>query len=54
MSGMDRDREDLFALFLAALQAVVPEVTSEQRALVREVVDGLMREREVRVRARNA
>ena len=39
------DREDLFALFLAALEAVVPEVTSEQRALVRDVVDGMIRER---------
>ena len=36
--------EDLFALFLAALDAVVPEITSEQRALVRDVVDGMMRE----------
>ena len=39
------DGEDLFALFLAALEAVVPEVTSEQRALVRDVVDGMLRER---------
>ena len=39
------DREDLFALFLAALEAVLPEVTSEQRALVRDVVDGMIRER---------
>jgi hypothetical protein len=37
--------EDLFALFLAALEAVVPEVTSEKRALVRDVVDGMIRER---------
>ena len=37
--------EDLFALFLAALEAVVPEVTSEQRALVRDVVEGMIRER---------
>ncbi len=39
------DGEDLFAIFLAALEAVVPEVTTEQRALVRDVVDGMMRER---------
>jgi hypothetical protein len=36
--------EELFALFLAALEAVVPEVTSEQRALLRDVVDGMLRE----------
>jgi hypothetical protein len=37
--------EDLFALFLAALEAVVPEITSEQRALVRGVLEGMLRER---------
>lgn len=39
------DGGDLFALFLAALEAVFPEVTTEQRALVRDVVDGMIRER---------
>jgi hypothetical protein len=39
------DGEDLMTVFLAALEVVVPEVTSEQRALVRDVVDGMMRER---------
>lgn len=37
--------EDLFALFFAALEAVVPEVTNEQRALLRDVVGGMLRER---------
>ena len=41
------DGEELFALFLAALEAVAPEVTGEQRALVRDVVDGMIRERVV-------
>ena len=36
--------EDLLALFLAALEAVAPEVTPEQRGLVREVVNGMARE----------
>lgn len=39
------ESEELFAIFLAALEAVAPEVTSEQRALVRDVVDGMLRER---------
>jgi len=40
------EREDLFSLFLAALEAVVPEVTNEQRALVRDVVAAMIREGE--------
>jgi hypothetical protein len=46
MKAATVDGEDLFTLFLAALEAVIPEVTSEQRALVRDVVDAMIREGE--------
>ena len=39
------ERADLLRLFMAAMQVVVPSVTSEQRALVQQVVDGMLRER---------
>lgn len=38
---------DLLRLFMAAVQVVVPNVTSEQRTLVQQVVDGMLREREI-------
>ena len=39
------ERTDLLRLFMAAVQVAVPSVTSEQRALVHQVVDGMLRER---------
>lgn len=47
--------EDLLRLFMAAVQVVVPSVTSEQRTLVHQVVDGMLRERasEARIDMRN-
>lgn len=41
----DAERDELFSVFLAALRAVVPEVTSDQMQLVADVVDGMVRER---------
>ena len=40
------ERDELFGLFLAALHVVVPEVTNDQLALVRGVLDGMLRERD--------
>jgi hypothetical protein len=39
-----QEREELIGLMLAAMQAVVPRVSSEERSLVREVLDGMLRE----------
>lgn len=36
--------QELVGYFMAALQATIPAVTSEQRALVREVLAGMIRE----------
>lgn len=39
------EHDELLALFLAALEAVAPDVTPEERGLVREVVNGMVQER---------
>jgi hypothetical protein len=38
-----QEREELIGLFLAAMQAVIPRVSSDERMLVREVLDGMLR-----------
>jgi hypothetical protein len=39
-----QEREELIGLFLAAIQAAVPRVSSDERMLVRAVLDGMLRE----------
>ena len=39
-----QERDELIGLLLAAMQAVVPRVSSDERSLVREVLDGMLRE----------
>jgi hypothetical protein len=39
-----QEREELIGLFLAAIQVVVPRVSSDERMLVGEVLDGMLRE----------
>ena len=41
----EAERDELFNVFIAALRAVVPEVTPDQMKLVADVVDGMVRER---------
>jgi hypothetical protein len=43
---MKTDRDTLVGIFMAAMQVVIPDLTEEQRTLVREVVDGMLRENE--------
>jgi hypothetical protein len=43
------ERKELIEVFLAATQAVTPEVTSDQRSLLRQVLDGMLRERDAPV-----
>jgi hypothetical protein len=38
------ERRELLAMVMAAMQAVVPRVTSDEQTLVREVLDGMLRE----------
>ena len=40
-----REQKELLIVFIAALRAVVPDVTDQQRVLVQEVVEGMLRER---------
>jgi hypothetical protein len=40
------DRDTLLGIFMAAMHAVIPELTKEQRMLVRDVLDGMLRENE--------
>jgi hypothetical protein len=40
-----QEQRELLMLFMAALRAVAPAVTDKERALVQEVVDGMLRER---------
>lgn len=39
------EKEEFVGLFFAALQAVAPEVTVDQRMLVKDVLDGMLKER---------
>jgi hypothetical protein len=39
------DQREILDSLVAAVQAVLPEVTDEQRALVRQVVERMLRER---------
>lgn len=39
-----QEREELVGLVMAAMQAVVPRVTSDERTLMGEVLDGMLRE----------
>ena len=41
------EQRELLIVFMAALRAVVPDVTEQQRTLVQEVVDGMLRERSI-------
>lgn len=41
------EQRELLIVFMAALRAVVPDVTDQQRTLVQEVVDGMLRERSI-------
>lgn len=40
------EHDELLEFFLAALQAVASEVTVEQKILLREVLDGMLREQD--------
>jgi hypothetical protein len=40
------DRDTLLGIFMAAMRAAIPELTKEQRILVRDVLDGMLRENE--------
>jgi len=42
---------ELLSLFMAAVHVVLPQVTEEQRRLVGEVAEGMLRERAVGVDA---
>ena len=39
-----RDREELLDIFLAATQAVTPDVTPDERTLLRDVLDRMLLE----------
>ena len=39
-----RDREELVEIFIAASQAVTPDVSPDQRTLLRDVLDRMLRE----------
>lgn len=41
------DRDMLLGIFMAALQAVIPDLTDERRRLLRDVVDGMLQERAI-------
>lgn len=41
------EQQELLVIFIAALRAVVPDVTDQQRSLVQEVIDGMLRERSI-------
>lgn len=38
------ERKELLGLFMAAMQAVIPSVTIDERTLMREVLDEMLRE----------
>jgi hypothetical protein len=40
------DRETLLGIFMAAIHAAIPELTKERRMLIRDVLDGMLRENE--------
>jgi len=44
------EQRQLFRTFVAAMQAVVPEVTGEQTVLIEAVVERMLRERGLAIR----